>query len=605
MASSYPSLADDPIARAYEEGLRAGQARVTLAPHLVPMPASPGEPAASQTSIADEFSAPPAVYEDTRDRRTVSRTATIPVASSTQRPATSRDLYPTALHDITNLPNPPTSTFGGSSTSAKPYYSARPSDIQRQFPATSRWQRPEPAAPPDLAAWRPPAQATASSSQNPLARRPPTPHPARAGGGRTLHDYDELPWLLSPTRRGILSQAASTRAAASSDYAGTSTALNTGRTYTSRLATLEPYAPQRLAFTPAPAQGWDTIHRIDPEELLGGVDPEKLAGLLEEDPNSTVMVRLYGVRHPTPNQVREATENLTTLTREATRETGFKIIPPDASAYSEGTQRGEPPVWAIVRLSRGAAQRFVNGQVFSSQLLSAFTAALDSSPGRFLFNLGGFTHDDDGDIIRTVWETFNGPQILPSIIRLARGNPAFSNMSPEEAASVVLASLEVQVSTLDNGNLVAAVFCDSPTASTPLWRQWRDNMLGIRFRSLFNSTATVRRPSRCGGCHSASHLTHLCPFPAVPGWYTAPPADRDLAQSQRPTLGRNTAQGDPNAPARFQRAPRGRGGNTSRGAPRRRMPERRGGRDDHDQSGYDAKDSFNGGGHGFDHHDYV
>lgn len=443
-----------------------------------------------------------------------------------------------------------------------------------------------------------------SNAQRLFARRPPTPHPARAGSSRFSQEYEDQPWPPSPTRRGILSQPSSARAS-TSDYTGAANAtLNVGRTYISRLATLEPYAPQRLAFTPTPPQGWETIHRNDPEEILAGIDPDKLAGLLEEDPDCTVMVQLYGVRNPTPAQIREATESLTTITREVTGETGFKIVPPDPAWNSDGTQRAEPPVWAIVRLSRGGARRLIEGRVWSSQLLTALASARSTSIGRFLFTIGGFTHDDDGDIIRTVWETFNGPQILPSIIRLARGNPALSNLSPEEAASVILASLEVQVSTLDNGNLVAAVFCDSPTATPHLWRQWRDGMLGIKFRSLFNSTATARRPSRCGGCHSASHLTHLCPFPATPGWNAAPLSDRERPPAQRPATSRSTAQGDPNAPARFARPPRGRGGNSGRGAPRRRQNDRRGGRDDYDRNEYNAKDGYGGGNQGFDQ-DYM
>ncbi|KAL1937247.1 hypothetical protein VTO73DRAFT_13916 [Trametes versicolor] len=206
------------------------------------------------------------------------------------------------------------------------------------------------------------------------------------------------------------------------------------------------------------------------------------------------------------------------------------------------------------------------------------TLTLPQSPylGHFLFNLGGFAHDNDGDIIRTVWETFNGPQILPTIMRLACGNPAFSNVSPEEAASVILASLEVQVSTLDNGNLVAA---------------WRDGMLGVRFRSLFNSTATARRASRCAGCHSASHLTHLCPFPTVPGWNTPPPTDRDQLPSLCPA-GQPTAQGDPNAPARFGRNLRGRGATANRATQHRRQPDRRGDRDGYERNGYNGYDAF-------------
>lgn len=393
----------------------------------------------------------------------------------------------------------------------------------------------------------------------------------------------------------------------SSDYAGAQP--NAARTYISRLATLEPYAPQRLVFTPAPEQGWDPIHRNDPEELLAGIDPEKLPGLWEEKADCTVLAQIYGMRNPSSSQIREVTENLTILTREVTGETGFKIIAPEPAWNADGTPRGDTAVWAIVRLSREGARRLIDGAVWSSALITALTSARTPSIGRFLFNLGGFTHDDDGDIIRTVWETFNGPQILPSIIRLARGNPELSNLSPEEAAGVILASLEVQVSTLDNGNLVAAVFCDSPTASIQLWRQWRDSMLGIRFRSLFNSTATARRATCCAGCHSVSHLTHLCPLPSVPGWNATPPTDRDQMPAPRNTTGRPTAQGEPNAPARFTRNTRGREGQTSRGAPRRRMTERRGGRDEYNRNGYDGQDGFGGpsndGKRGFDRDEYM
>lgn len=459
------------------------------------------------------------------------------------------------------------------------------------------------------ASWRS-AVSTSTSSGSQFARRPPTPHPARPNNSRGLQDYDDLPWLLSPTRRGILSDEVGARAP-TADYAGAlGPQPSSSRMYTARLSTLEPYVPQRLVFTPAPEQGWDTIHRNDPEELLASVDREKLPGLLEEDAECTVMVQIYNLHNPSTAQIREITENLTLLTREITGETTFKIIPPEAARNDESSPRHATPVWPIVRLSREGARALIEGQVYSAPLITALTSPRPPRLGRFLFNLGGFGHDDDGDIIRTVWETFNGPQILPNIMRLARGNPAFSNVSPEEAASVILASLEVQVSTLDNGNLVAAVFCDSPTASLPLWRQWRDGMLGIRFRSLFNSTATARRATRCAGCHSASHLTHLCPFPMVPGWNAAPPTDREQTTLQRPTTGgQSTAQGDPNAPARFGRNPRGRGASANRAATRRRQPERRSDRDGYERNGYDGHDAFGGDSHdgksGFGRDEYM
>ncbi|EIW57010.1 uncharacterized protein TRAVEDRAFT_49819 [Trametes versicolor FP-101664 SS1] len=606
--TSPPHPGDDSVQRAYAEGLLAGRQQNTSfgdseLPDLVPI--SDDEDNNDNFPSAQPTGRPEAATAQQPSSRLPHWTPTsgptnaaLPETRGERRPRQMPELYPTVLRDVTNTQQSATSS--SNHTHAAPpvraYYSARPGDLLARKPPNTAWEsrssHPPPAPSSNVPlSWGMPHAAESNGRQRSYAHRPPTPYPAVPGSSRHTAEYDEPPWLRSPTRQSGQPGAAEI-VPSSLDYAEPAGNVppNHGRTYIARLATTEPYAPQPLSFTPRPEEGWETIHRNDPEELIAGMCPERLRKLWEEEAARTVLVEFFNIRYPAPHQVRKMTETLTTIIREATHETAFKIIPPEPAWNADGSRRGEPSAWAVVRLTESGAQQLIERRVLSTPIGTVFTNARAPQIPSYLFTLGGFAHDEDGDIIHTVWETFNGPQILPAIIRLVRGNPAFANLSPEEAAGIILSSLEVQVSTLDNGNLVAAVFCDSPTASMSLWRQWRDEMLSIRFQSLFNSTATPRRLTRCVGCHSASHLTHLCPFPSVPGW-NAPPAVVHEQPNPRPTSDRGFPQGDPAAPSLFGRGARGRGGGAnSRGAPRRRFGDRRGPRDEQDR--YREKDGF-------------
>ncbi|KAI9069622.1 hypothetical protein FKP32DRAFT_1671216 [Trametes sanguinea] len=297
-------------------------------------------------------------------------------------------------------------------------------------------------------------------------------------------------------------------------------------TYTSQLATMQAYAPQGYDWTPTPPGGFPAHDFPDPEHLTRGMAADRLQALGREDLDGIVLIEVHGVRNPTPAQTRQITDSLTAAISSITAESAFRVVPPETNSSS---------TWAIVRLSPRGVGTVVNRRAWASRPLTFYGYPPRLPIPRFLCVLGGFAHDRDGDILHTVWSTFNGPHILPSILNLVQSNPAYANMSPDEAANAVLSSLEVRVSCLDNGNILAAVYCDSPTASIPRWREWRDAIARVPFRSLFNSTAHARRPTLCDGCHGASHPTHLCPMQDVPGWVApAMTSNRSHAGPSRP-----------------------------------------------------------------------
>ncbi|KAI9060723.1 hypothetical protein FKP32DRAFT_1678679 [Trametes sanguinea] len=411
-------------------------------------------------------------------------------------------------------------------------------------------------------------------------RRPPTPFPVR---GSTPYDRPGGMRGLALSQRGPSPERPLYRPADLAPPPANAPAVRQRTTYTAQMATLRAYAPQGFSFTAPPEAGFEPHDFPDPEYLLRGMAPDRMQALWAEEDAGTVLLELYGPRTATPGRIRQLTDSITAAIASITGETDFRVVPPELEWHDQVEEVDDSAIFAAVRLTPAGARTLTSQRVWSSPTVTFFAYPRLTPIPTFLCTLGGFAHDRDGDIIHTVWATFNGPRILPAILQLVQTNPAYMDRAPDEAANAVLSSLTVQVSYLDNGNIIAAVYCESPTNSLTRWREWRDLIASTPFRSLFNSTARARRPRLCDGCHSASHPTHLCPLPDLPGWnapplrtpatwpganaLTAPPSADDTAAPAGPShpIGRGRGTGYPRGNGRGMNrrddvARRGRGG---------------------------------------------
>lgn len=276
-----------------------------------------------------------------------------------------------------------------------------------------------------------------------------------------------------------------------------------------------------LVFTPVPVGGFPEVVRADPEGLLLGLPDARVEALLNADTQCgpVLALQIYNNTTPAPYEIRPITEAVATMFRQITGEINPQVVPPERRLVTGGEVRGPTsPTWVLLCNDERSVERALTRPVWSTTIGTMLVYRPEVHIGRFMLIAGGFAHDRNGSILQAVFMVFSGPLILPIIFQLVQSNPRFANVTSEDATRAILASLEVRVSTLQNGNLIAAIFCDSPTQSIPRWREWRDTVSTCPFTSPLNSTGTARRPVPCAGCHGADHLTHMCPFQDVPGW---------------------------------------------------------------------------------------
>ncbi|KAH9848338.1 hypothetical protein C2E23DRAFT_708049, partial [Lenzites betulinus] len=273
------------------------------------------------------------------------------------------------------------------------------------------------------------------------------------------------------------------------------------------------------AYTPTPAGGFPDVVSNEPDTILRGLPGARIAAISDPATGESVAIQAYNIGFPSPRDLRPLSSAITEVIQGFTGELNFLLVPPEIEWAVPPERRLEPPItWIGLGLSRGSIARLVDQRVISTSGVTLFLYRPTASVPRFLFLAGGFAHDHNNSVMHAIWNVFSGPRVLPGILNLAQSNPAYVGMRPEDVARAIIGSLEVRVTTLRNGNIIAAVFCDSPTSSPPRWREWRDSIARLPFPSPFNSTGFARRAGRCHGCHGADHPTYLCPFQDVPGW---------------------------------------------------------------------------------------
>ncbi|KAH9849695.1 hypothetical protein C2E23DRAFT_861685 [Lenzites betulinus] len=271
-----------------------------------------------------------------------------------------------------------------------------------------------------------------------------------------------------------------------------------------------------LSFTPVPDGGFPVVALDAPDALFRDLARSRQAAVWSEDPSTTLLATVYNSAYPRPGAVRALTNAMTAAVQAAAEDASLIVVPPETEWAPVGVQRGAPITWVIMRLRPESALRLLSRPVWSSPSVTFFVYPRDLAIPRFLMTLTGFAHSHG--ILQMIWATFRGDAVLPTIFALARANPSFAAANTEQVVDDILASIEVTIDELSNGNIHARIYMDSPTVSPQRWIEWRNFLRTVPFESNVNTTATAARPIQCAGCHGADHPTGQCPFQDLPGW---------------------------------------------------------------------------------------
>ena len=224
-------------------------------------------------------------------------------------------------------------------------------------------------------------------------------------------------------------------------------------------------------------------------------------------------------------QNRLTAEHLRTAVQAITGEVGFYVVPPERDLATP-PGRDVPYPWAIRNISPTGGQRIVDRAVWSFPDITFFAQARLLAFPRWLVALEGFVDDDEAAITRTIHTVLKRPEHRRMISEMLAANPGYTGRNRDNAIQAILDSLQVEVLTLNNGNIIANIYMDSPTRDIRRWRAWVAHLRSIEYGDYTNATATPREVRRCLGCRSTAHPTHLCPFPTLPGW-NGPPVEDD------------------------------------------------------------------------------
>ncbi|KAI0352175.1 hypothetical protein OH77DRAFT_1428955 [Trametes cingulata] len=255
-------------------------------------------------------------------------------------------------------------------------------------------------------------------------------------------------------------------------------------------------------FTPVPANGFPSTTFGTPNALLQGLAPSRQALLFAQPDGTIVLIQIYNISSPSTSQVQPLTATLTTAVREATGEADPLVVPPEAEWSTRQQRNTNPNTWAVLGLATRSVRRLLARRVWSSPAITFLAYPRDLPIPRYLFTLGGFSHNYRSDILQTIWNTFNGESILPAIVHLVQSHPSYEMITPELAASVLLDTLEITITRSQGGSYSAAVYIDSPTDSPQRWLDWRNHIARLPFQSAINTTGH-RKPSPLRDVHCA------------------------------------------------------------------------------------------------------
>ncbi len=281
-------------------------------------------------------------------------------------------------------------------------------------------------------------------------------------------------------------------------------------------------------FMAIPATGLSPLHFEDPEALLKGLAAERVHVIFRQPQCTIVLARIFNGGVPRAHNIKLQSDALAEAITAITSASDFIVVPPAQAWNSELSHQDQPETWAILRLEPSQVRILVRQMLWSSSKITFMVFNRDMRFGRFLGRIGYYTHNVDQDIENSIATAFHGPLILPSIRSLVASHPNMTPADLDDTVERVLDSLRVTVITYPNGNIIANVYCDSPTFSVESWRTWVSYVHTVPFWSDLNPTGTFLRSIRCGGCSGADHPSFMCPYPLLPGWNGPAPGDASI-----------------------------------------------------------------------------
>ncbi|KAI0720601.1 hypothetical protein C8T65DRAFT_735925 [Cerioporus squamosus] len=273
-----------------------------------------------------------------------------------------------------------------------------------------------------------------------------------------------------------------------------------------------------VSFTIIPLSGSPPIHFDDPETLIKGLASERVHVIFRQPQGSLVLIKIFNGGTPRASNVKHQSDVLAESVTAATGAENFIVVPPAQACGQELSLQDQPTTWIILRLEPEKARMLIEQRVWSSKKVSFLAFNRDLRFDRFIGRVGYYTHNVDGNIETSIRKTFEGPLILPSIKSLVASHPGIAPVNVDATVLRVLDSIRVEVVTYPNGNIVAKVYCDSPTQSIDSWRLWVAYVHTVPMWSDLNPTGSFLRPIRCAGCSAADHPTFSCPVALIPGW---------------------------------------------------------------------------------------
>ncbi len=282
--------------------------------------------------------------------------------------------------------------------------------------------------------------------------------------------------------------------------------------------------PPMTAFTdpslgPVPIASALSLHFDDPDAVYRGLAPERVQLARAQLPTSIVILHIYNGGAPRANNIKEQSDTLTEgLHQIVPGDCNFIVVPPAAEYGAQLSSQDQPTAWLVLRLTPPQSHYLLSGKHWTSRGISFTVHSPDPYFGGFLGRVGYYTHNVDGDIVRSIRRAFAGPLIRPSIRALVAARPGIQAEDIDVITDHIVDDIRVDVITYPNTHIAANVFCAPPTYSVADYHVWAEYVRSIPIWSDLNPISNFLRPVRCGGCAAADHPTFLCPFPLLPGW---------------------------------------------------------------------------------------
>ena len=301
---------------------------------------------------------------------------------------------------------------------------------------------------------------------------------------------------------------------------------------------LVPTKKPRIALTPTPPGGWPVTYVGDPAAGILGSDPGRAPVWWKYPANTCLFVDVFGEMLPRRSEIWRRMLQILALLRDIAGDDSIDpvIVAPELaddqgnddrrrpangknpSTGGENARRIFPYSWFVHGLLPAHRQAALDQGVFSSEDVTIIVRPRTMHFPRLLMSVGGFTRGSDQEIAKIIQDTLGRAEVRNLIARFILDNPRRNQVPLADAVNTILASVQIKVYKLAEGNLVANVFADSPARDEVQYRLWRDALTPLKFRSAESSMGFVRPPRPCRGCHAVCHPSHLCPYPAILGW---------------------------------------------------------------------------------------